>query len=314
MESLVSVIIPTYKRPKYLIRAINSALNQTYKNVEIIVVDDNNEGDEFRELTQSILKKLIDEKKIIYIQHRQNKGVAAARNTGIKKANGEFISFLDDDDEYLPVKTELQINVFQNSKDKIGLVYGSYIRKDLSLNKESLIEPKLKGNVNSVLGLNKIGSPSIVMCKYSVISKIGGFDETIPFKDDVDFFFRLSEYYDIAYTREIVTKYYIHNKESISSNYRDKLKHTIQFIEKHCPKIKKPRMRWSELQESLGALYLLNNNKKMALIAYARAYINRPSRLSIIIRICLLFLGKRIFGLKNNIIRYFSSSIRINKK
>ena len=296
MTPLVSVIIPTYKRPKHLLRAINSALNQTYKNLEIIVVDDNNENDEFRKITQSVLKKLIDEKKIIYIQHKHNKGVASARNTGIKEANGEFISFLDDDDEYFPLKTQAQIKVFQNSEDKIGLVYGSYLRIDLRLNKESIVKPKIKGNVSHILGLNKIGSPSIVMCKTSAINKIGGFDESISYKDDIDFFFRFSEYNDVAYTSEIVTKYYVDNKASISSNYKNKLSHTIKFIAKHYPKITKPRLRWSELQESLGALYLLNDNNRMAFIAYATAYKNRPFRLSIIIRICLLFLGKKILA------------------
>ena len=314
MTPLVSVIIATYKRPKYLIRAINSVLNQTYKNIEIIVIDDNNENDEFRKLTENVLKKLIDENKIIYIKHKYNKGCPASRNTGIKNAKGEFISFLDDDDEYLPTKTDLQLKIFQNKKDEIGLVYGAYIRKDLNLNKESLIEPKFKGNVNFVLGLNKIGSPSIVMCKKSAIIKIGGFDETLPYKEDIDFFFRLSEYYNFDYTREVVVKYYIHSNERLSFSYKYKLSHTIQFIRKHYPKIKRPRARWSEIQEWLGALYLLNDNKKLAFIAYARAYINRPTRLSIIIRICLIFLGKRIFGIKNNIINYFSSLIKINNK
>ena len=303
MTPLVSVIIATYKRPKYIARAINSVLNQTYKNVEIIVIDDNNERDEFRKLTQNILQKYITKKKIIYIKHKNNKGLPAARNTGIKKAKGEFISFLDDDDEFLPAKTESQLKIFKHEKNKIGLVYGAYIRKDLNLNKESIIEQKIKGNVNSILGLNKIGNPSIIMCKSSAISKIGGFDETIQFREDIDFYFRLSKYYDFAYTKEIVSKFYVH-QDSMSRNYKNKLEHTLKFIQKHKIKIKKPRKRWSELQEYLGTLYILNDNKKMAFIAYVKAFINRPFRLSIIIRICFLFLGMRIFAIKDKIIRY----------
>lgn len=313
MKSLVSVIISTYKRPSKVIRAINSVLNQTYKNIEILVIDDNNDKDKFRKLTQDVLQKYITEKKIIYIKHKNNKGLPAARNTGINKAKGEFISFLDDDDEFLPVKIESQLKIFKNAKDNIGLVYGAYIKKDLTLNKEIIIEPKVKGNINSILGLNKIGSPSIIMCKRSAISKIGGFDETIQFREDIDFYFRLSEYYHFAYTKEIVSKFYVH-QDSMSKNYKYKLKHTLKFIKKYEVKIKKPRIRWSELQELLGKLYLLNDDKKMALISYTRAYINRPFRLSIIIRIFLLFLGKRIFGQKNNFIRYLNSLMKINDK
>lgn len=303
MTSLVSVIIATYKRPNYIVRAINSVLNQTYKNIEIIVIDDNNEGDKFRKLTQKVLQKYITEKKIIYIEHKYNKGLPAARNTGIKNAKGEFISFLDDDDEFLPIKTESQLNIFKHEENKIGLVYGAYIRKDLNLNKESIIEPKIRGNVNFILGLNKIGNPSIIMCKSSAISKIGGFDETIQFREDIDFYFRLSEYYNFAYTKEVVSKFYVH-QESMSRNYKNKLKHTLRFIQKHKIKIKKPRKRWSELQEYLGTLYILNDNKKMAFIAYVKAFINRPFRLSIIIRIFFLFLGKRLFAIKSKIISY----------
>ena len=73
--------------------------------------------DKFRKLTQNILQKYITKKKIIYIKHKNNKGLPAARNTGIKKAKGEFISFLDDDDEFLPAKTESQLKIFKHKLD-----------------------------------------------------------------------------------------------------------------------------------------------------------------------------------------------------
>ena len=80
----VSVIIPTYKRSKYLIRAINSILNQTYKNVEIIVVDDNGKNTPDQIETEKELQKYINNKHIIYSVHEKNKNGAAARNTGVK--------------------------------------------------------------------------------------------------------------------------------------------------------------------------------------------------------------------------------------
>ena len=92
-KALVSVIITTYKRSKFLKRAINSVLNQTYKNLEIIVVDDNNKNDQYSNSTKKVLKKYIKRKQIRIIQHDENKGISAARNTGIKESNGEVYYF-----------------------------------------------------------------------------------------------------------------------------------------------------------------------------------------------------------------------------
>ena len=116
MLPLVSVIITTYKRSEFLTRAINSVLKQTYKNFEVIIVDDNNKNDEYSKFTQTLLETYINRNEIKIIQHDENKGISAARNTGIKEANGEYIAFLDDDDEFLPKKIELQINLFKESK------------------------------------------------------------------------------------------------------------------------------------------------------------------------------------------------------
>lgn len=302
MESLVSVIIPTYKRPSKVIRAINSVLNQTYKNIEILVIDDNGKDSEFSNLTKQALNQLIFKNKIKYIQHECNSGLPSARNTGIKIARGEYISFLDDDDEYLPIKIESQLKIFKNAKDNIGLVYGAYLRKDLNMNTEILVKPKLKGNFNSIMGLNKIGTPSIVICKKRAIDKIGGFDETFKYKEDIDFYFRLSEYFDFDYTKEVVTRYYVH-PNVMSDNYKQVLIHTIKYIKKHYTKFKRPRKRWSELQELLGTLYLLNDLKVKALIAYFSAYINRPLRMVLLLRIILSLFGKRIFDFKKKYLK-----------
>jgi len=297
MNSLVSVIIPTYKRSNYILRAINSILNQTYKNIEIIVIDDNEADDEFSKITQNVLKKLIDSKKIIYIKHVTNKGISAARNTGIKIASGDYIAFLDDDDEFLPKKIELQLNIFNKSKNNVGLVYGAYLEINENLNKELVIMPKLKDNVYSILGLNHIGPPSMVMCTKSAIEQIGGFDEFLNHKEDIDFYFRLSEKYNISFTNEVITKYYIHSGAA-SKNHSDRLILMLRYLDKHKEKMKEPKIRWSELQERLGELNAINNYKKKAISAFFLAYINRPLRLRILIKIFLLILGIKKFSNK----------------
>lgn len=109
MDPKVSVIIPTYKRSDFLPRAIDSVLNQSYKNVEIIVVDDNNPDSNFRKETEKNIEKYIQQGLIVYHKNKKNLGGALARNEGIKISKGYFVTFLDDDDIYEEKKVELQV-------------------------------------------------------------------------------------------------------------------------------------------------------------------------------------------------------------
>lgn len=117
MYPKVSVIIPTYKRSsEFLERAILSVLNQTYKNIEVIVVDDNSSEPIFRKVTEDTVDKFIDSKKVKYIKNKTNLGGSLARNEGIFQADGEYITFLDDDDMYLIDKVERQIKFMITNK------------------------------------------------------------------------------------------------------------------------------------------------------------------------------------------------------
>lgn len=113
----VSVIIPTYNRAHYICQAIESVLEQTFKDIEIIVVDDGSTDN-----TKDILKPFME--KIIYI-YTENGGPAHSRNTGMKIARGEYIAFLDSDDLYYPHKTELQATILDKHPD-IAMVYTEF--------------------------------------------------------------------------------------------------------------------------------------------------------------------------------------------
>jgi glycosyltransferase involved in cell wall biosynthesis len=297
MYPLVSVIITTYKRSEHILRSVNSVLKQTYKNIEIIVIDDNNKGDHFSLFTEKLLEPFIKSEKIIYINHQTNKGVSAARNTGIKKAKGEYIAFLDDDDEYLPDKIFSQVEVFKNSKDNIGLVYGSFIQVNVETKQENFFFPKLRGNIHDILGLNHIGTPSMIMCKRLAIQKIGGFDESLDHKEDIDFYLRLSKYFFIDFTNKLLIRYYVH-AGSASKNDKDRLEKMLIFIKKHKNIIKKPGVRWSEVQERLAELYFLNNLKIKAIKVFFLAYIAMPLRIKILAKIFLLIVGKKTLNFK----------------
>lgn len=122
-EDLVSIIIPTYERVEMLNKALLSVLKQDYQKIEILIVDDNVD-DKYSFYIRKMLNNLEDSR-IIYLKNKENLGASASRNRGVKAAKGKFISFLDDDDYYLPNNISSKIKTYKAStEDNLGLIYG----------------------------------------------------------------------------------------------------------------------------------------------------------------------------------------------
>ena len=128
----VSVIIPTFERPGLIRRAVNSVLEQTFQDFEVIVVDDNNPG-EIKNQTHEVIRELNDER-LRYIPSETNKGNAVARNTGINLAKGKYVAFLDDDDIFLPQKLEEHVNILGKSAEDVILTYSQHYGIDAGNN------------------------------------------------------------------------------------------------------------------------------------------------------------------------------------
>lgn len=197
---LVSVVIPTYKRPENLIRAIESVLKQTYDSIEIIVVDDNGLGTENQIRTYQILKDYIKNQQIKYIPHEKNQNGAAARNTGIFNAKGDYICFLDDDDEFFPNKIEKQIEALRNLDSSWGGVYCNSIDRIITKDKtiEKFVQNIPSNNLKEDLLLcnTRFGSSSLMLRK-EICIQMGGFDETFKRHQDWEFLVRLLRQYKL---------------------------------------------------------------------------------------------------------------------
>jgi glycosyltransferase involved in cell wall biosynthesis len=197
-DPIVSVIIPTYNRAHVLARAIQSVLDQTYQDFEMIVVDDGSNDN-----TEEVVKSFNDPR-IRYIRHEGNRGAAAARNTGIKAAKGKFIAFQDSDDEWLPEKLQKQMKVFENAPARVGVVYTGFWSiegnvKQYGPNREILYK---EGDIHSqILQGNFIGTPAAVV-KKACFEKAGMFDERLPRLIDWELWIRVSKYFDFKFIDE----------------------------------------------------------------------------------------------------------------
>jgi len=172
---LVSVIIPIYNRAELLYSAVESVVTQTYKNLEIIIIDDGSEED-IKEVSDSF-----NDRRIKYIRHDANRGVATARNTGLINSHGEFIAFLDSDDKYLPEKIETQIRIFRDSPDDVGLVYCG------------ILEERKKRYVLRHPKFNWVFLMQQIMIRRDVLKKTGLFDPGFKTTEDWDFIIRLKQ-------------------------------------------------------------------------------------------------------------------------
>ena len=226
----LSIIIPTYKRNDYLSRALDSILSQKGR-YEVIVVDDNDSDSEYRQKNIELMKKYKD---VIYLKHKKNKNGAAARNTGIAEAQGKYITFLDDDDEFTPTRIEkITEYIDKYNPDFIcsGYIY-KYNSKIISQKIPDVDKNRKKCELELLKAKSFFGTGSNIICKKDIIQKIGGFDESFLRNQDIEFIIRyLKESKKIYVIPEYLV---IKNIENIINvpNIEKALDNKIKFLNK----------------------------------------------------------------------------------
>lgn len=221
--TLVSVIIPTYKNSNTLIRAINSVVNQTYSNWELIIVDDNEPFSPDRRNTEKVIEQYNEYKNIIYITHPSNLNASAARNTGFNFTKGHLIAFLDDDDEFYPEKLEKQVSTLSELDVSWGGIYCNY--EIISSDKRKVYKNKKEENIleNLLLVKNSICGGSTLIVRRSVYEDLNGFDTEFNRHQDWEFLVRFLKRYKLALVEDILVNIYVTtknprmSKESINS-------------------------------------------------------------------------------------------------
>lgn len=182
---MISVIIPTYNQRGFLTKAIDSVLAQTYQDVEIIVVDDNNPDTEARKSTEAVMAEYKDNSKVRYLRHEVNKNGSAARNTGFRASKGEYVAFLDDDDYWNPQKLEKQLAYLQMHPE-YDAVY-TYIIVNGAQNPNNCRE----GNIVVEYLTNKVSlQTSCLLFTRKAVESINGFDESFRRHQDYEFLIR----------------------------------------------------------------------------------------------------------------------------
>ena len=224
MNPKVSIIISTHNKARMLSRAIKSVLNQTFQDFELIIVDDCS-IDNTREAVEWFQKKH-KQKKINYIYLPKNSGAPAyPSNIGIKNSTGEYVAFLDHDDEWLPEKLEKQLQLFEKSPGNLGFIGCNALVINEKKNGNNLKEYKLPRYSESIfleklLETNFILSQSGVMIKKAILKEIGLFDEKLKFAQDWDMWIRISNFsYKFDFIDQALFKYYIHS-DNISKNVK----------------------------------------------------------------------------------------------
>lgn len=193
---MVSVIIPTYKSNTTLKNAIDSVLSQTYENIEVIVVDDNNPDTEHRRTTEKIMKEYLENRKVVYIKHEKNKNGAAARNIAFKHSNGDYICFLDDDDIFLETKIQKQVEYLKTNNQYQAVYCWRYQNGDI-------IQNEKVGDLSAeLLSLTFTPYTSSIMLRRTCYEELIGFDENYKRHQDYEFLLRFFERFKIGVLKE----------------------------------------------------------------------------------------------------------------
>ena len=290
MKNLVSVIIPTFNRAHVLGKCIDSVLNQSYQNLEVIIIDDGSTDN-----TKSVLSHYKDHIKVIY---QNNSGVSSARNTGVANANGKYIAFLDSDDSWHKDKLKIQLEKFENNN--IALMACNAELVDITGNKTILYDDSIPEfsilEFFDVYCHPYLGIPNVVLLK-DVFDEMNGFNEELKTAEDIDLFLRVALKYNVGLVNNILTEIHVSNDsisagmdsyidnifvlEQLQSNNRLKFKGKEQLVNKVMSKLYNEYARsllWSrQYSDATNKLFvsLKYKFKLITVILLLKSYIYR---------------------------------------
>jgi glycosyltransferase involved in cell wall biosynthesis len=230
---LISVVVPTYNRARTLPRALLSVLNQGYRNLELIVVDDGSKDD-----TDAVMATFTDPR-IRYVKMERNQGASAARNHGLRLAQGDFIAFQDSDDEWLAGKLERQVEAALRAGTAdvavfhIKVVYGRDENRVYGIGRVCCVpeisEPESKRDYIELTHRRNLMSPQTLMFSRSALEKIGPFDTLLKNSVDWDFSLRLVQHVKVIFIEEPLVFTHIQD-DSISILKRNMVRSQLRII------------------------------------------------------------------------------------
>ncbi len=254
---LFSVIIPTHNRADMLRRALKSVITQTLENFEIIVVDDGSNDD-----TPHYLNGLHDARMKI-IRHEVTSGAASARNAAIDIASGKYISFLDDDDEYLPSFLDRTACIMEKASPEIGFCWSGIMNVSDNANGESKVSEFIwdpgahepLDRARTFLLRRRIGTNCGLTVRQSCFSEVGLFDEAFRAAEDSDFLIRLSRKFDYAVVREILVKVHRHDLGNMTVYGPRMASAYARILDKNMEVLLSDKSAWHEMHYKTGWLH-----------------------------------------------------------
>lgn len=283
----VSVVLPTYNRAGVLRDSIESVLNQTYADFELIVVDDASTDD-----TESIVAGLEDSR-IRYVKHEVNRGAAAARNTGIDEARGDVVAFQDSDDEWLPEKLEKQMAAFDDAAANVGVVYTG-MHRTVDGEERYLpypgVEPK-EGDIRRSIVRQNFVSTQMAAVRRECFEEVGVFDKSVTPLEDWELWLRFSERYRFLLVDEPLVVAAV-NADSISNDRDDIVRARERIVEKH-------RDRFDDASLANHLFYVGHGSMKLGDVDTGRRYLWRAVRTNprklYVVALALSFLGSGLY-------------------
>jgi len=264
----ISIIIPAYNAARYVREAVDSALRQTYPDVEVVVVDDGSADG-----TKQVLAPYIKKKQIRYV-YQKNKGLAGARNTGIRNSSGEYVAFLDADDLFLPEKVEGQVEVFE-ANQSYAVCYSDLLHFDEGGRSYRHRYKYPSGDILEPLLHKQFINPLTVMARRKLFDKYGYFDEKLRRSEDWDLWLRWAQAgVKFYYLDRPLAKYRIRsvgNLSAIDSEPEMKEKNLLIFerFGKKLSEKEKGKYHFDNILKLLRLkvvfAYLMVGNKKAAL-------------------------------------------------
>lgn len=292
-NSLVSVVIPTYNRAELVERAVHSVLSQTYSDLEVIIVDDassDNTQDRVKNLQQA-------DRRIRYIRHDSNRGSQAARNTGVQAVKGEYIAFLDSDNEWFPPKLERQMALFSHEPDSPGAVYCGY--REIAADGDVLNEyaPRYRGLVYKQALGEWLTDTSTLVVRKDILETIHAFDENIHAYQEWDLCIRLTRMCEFDFVPECLTLYHQHALPSISKDLLRDANGYVSVVETYREEILREcgRRTLSKHYLNTGRLFVRADQFDLARAYFLKSIRYDPLNIKALSHFGVSLLGKEVY-------------------